>query len=143
MQVGRIIADRAGAEIISCSKDIPLREAVRLLAEKRIGALPVMEDGRVIGIVSERDLLYCLAAEGEASLAKPVAEVMTSPPITVSREANAIEALALMTRRRIRHLPVVDGDVMSGFVSIGDLVKSRLEEISHEAEAMREYIRMA
>ena len=143
MQVGKLIEGRASSEIVSCTVDVSLREAVRLLAERRIGAMPVMEGGSVVGIVSERDVLYCLAREGEATLAKSVRDVMTSPPITISRDDDCEAALALMTRRRIRHLPVVDGTAMIGFLSIGDLVKSRIDEVSHEAAAMRDYIRMA
>lgn len=143
MKIATLLAGRARSDIVSCSPDIPLREAVQLLARQRIGAMPVMEGDRVTGIVSERDLLYCIAAEGAGSLAKPVGEVMTAPPITVGLDTSCDEALALMTRRRVRHLPVVEGGTMIGFLSIGDLVKSRLDEVSHEAEAMREYIRMA
>lgn len=143
MHVGRLIEGRARTDIISCAPDIAVGEAVRILAERRIGAMPVMEGDRVVGIVSERDVLYCLAAEGAASLDKPVREIMTAEPITTRPDASCDEALGLMTRRRIRHLPVTQGETIIGFVSIGDLVKSRLEEISHEAEAMRDYIRMA
>lgn len=143
MDIGRLIEGRASSDIISCTADTPVREAVRLLASKRIGAIPVMEGGRVAGIFSERDVIYRLADEGDACLARPLGEVMTSPAITVDRSSNVLDALALMTKRRIRHLPVVDGEAMCGFISIGDLVKARLDEIEHEAEAMREYIQTA
>ena len=140
MDIGSLIADRRSSDVISCSVDGPVREAVRLLASRRIGALPVMEGGKVVGIFSERDVIYRLAEEGDACLARPVGEVMTSPPITVDRATKIDQALALMTKRRIRHLPVVDGETMCGFISIGDLVKSRFDEVQHEAEAMRDYI---
>ncbi len=140
MDIGSLIADRRSSNVISCSVDGQVREAVRLLASKRIGALPVMEDGKVVGIFSERDVIYRLAEEGDACLARPVGDVMTSPPITVDRATKIDQALALMTKRRIRHLPVLDGDTMCGFISIGDLVKSRFDEVQHEAEAMRDYI---
>lgn len=143
MQVSQLLETRSSADIVSCTSDISLRDAVGMLAERRIGAMPVVESGRVVGIVSERDVLYCLAAEGEASLAKPVREVMTAPVVTVECSTSCTEALALMTARRFRHLPVVENGEMCGFLSIGDLVKVRLEEVSHEAEAMRDYIRMA
>lgn len=143
MDVGRLIAGRASSEIVSCSVDTPMREAVELLASRRIGALPVIEAGAIVGIFSERDVIYRLADEGEAGLSRPIGEVMTSPPITVERDTAILEALTLMTKRRIRHLPVVDGQVMCGFVSIGDLVKARLDQIEHEAEAMRTYIQTA
>jgi CBS domain-containing protein len=140
MDIGSLIADRRSSDVISCSVDGEVRDAVRLLASKRIGALPVMEGGRVVGIFSERDVIYRLAEEGDACLVRPVGDVMTSPPITVDRATKIDQALALMTKRRIRHLPVVDGDTMCGFISIGDLVKSRFDEVQHEAEAMRDYI---
>ncbi|MDG5752035.1 CBS domain-containing protein [Qipengyuania sp. XHP0211] len=140
MDIGSLIADRRSSDVISCSVDGQVREAVRLLASKRIGALPVMEGGKVVGIFSERDVIYRLAEEGDACLARPVGDVMTSPPITVDRATKIDQALALMTKRRIRHLPVLDGDTMCGFISIGDLVKSRFDEVQHEAEAMRDYI---
>ena len=140
MDIGSLIADRRSSDVISCSVDGQVRDAVRLLASKRIGALPVMEGGRVVGIFSERDVIYRLAEEGDACLARPVGDVMTSPPITVDRATKIDQALALMTKRRIRHLPVVDGEAMCGFISIGDLVKSRFDEVQHEAEAMRDYI---
>jgi CBS domain-containing protein len=140
MDIGSLIADRRSSDVISCSVDGEVRDAVRLLASRRVGALPVMEGGRVVGIFSERDVIYRLAEEGDACLVRPVGDVMTSPPITVDRATKIVQALALMTKRRIRHLPVVDGDTMCGFISIGDLVKSRFDEVQHEAEAMRDYI---
>ncbi len=140
MDIGSLIADRASSSVISCSVDTPVSEAVGLLASKRIGALPVMEEGKVAGIFSERDVIYRLSQEGDACLSRRVSEVMTSPAITVDRTTKIDQALALMTKRRIRHLPVVEGDNMVGFISIGDLVKSRFDEVQHEAEAMREYI---
>ena len=143
MQVSQLIESRASSEIVSCDPATSLHDAVRMLANKRIGAMPVIDAGQVVGIVSERDVLYCLAAEGSTSLAKPVREVMTSPVIKVERTIACDDALALMTRHRFRHLPVVEGGTMCGFLSIGDLVKSRLDEVSQEAAAMRDYIRLA
>lgn len=143
MEIGRLMEGRASADIVSCSVTTPVREAVRLLASKRIGALPVVDGGSVVGIFSERDVIYRLADEGDACLSRPLGEVMTSPPITVERSTAVLDALALMTKRRIRHLPVLDNGAMCGFISIGDLVKARLDEIEHEAEAMREYIQTA
>ena len=134
MDIGKLIEDRASADIVSASVDTPVREAIALLAEKRIGAIPVMQGGSVAGIFSERDVIYRLAQEGE---------VMTAPAITVERGRTVLDALALMTKRRIRHLPVTDDGRMCGFISIGDLVKARLDEIEHEAEALREYIQTA
>ncbi len=143
MEIGKLIEGRAKSDIVSCSIDSSVREAVAVLASRRIGAVPVMDGDKVAGIFSERDVIYRLAEEGDACLARPLSEVMTAPAITVERSSVVLNALALMTRRRIRHLPVVDGEEMCGFISIGDLVKARLDEIEHEAEAMREYIQTA
>lgn len=114
-----------------------------LLAERRIGALPVLRDGSVVGMFSERDVIYQLRDNGPDVLDRAVGEVMTSPAVTVDPDTEIIAALALMTRRRIRHLPVVRGGRMIGLVSIGDLVKHRIEKVESEAEAMRSYIQSA
>ena len=143
MDIATLIRDRDSEQIVSCEVSTPVHDAIRILAEMRIGAVPVVDEGRVVGIFSERDVIYRLAQEGDACLQRTMGEVMTSPAITVDPGTNLLEGLALMTRRRIRHLPVVDGEALVGFISIGDLVKSRLEEIQHEAEAMRTYIQMA
>ncbi|MFN4113557.1 MAG: CBS domain-containing protein [Sphingomonadaceae bacterium] len=143
MEIAHLIAGRSSRDIISCATGAPVREVVALLASRRIGALPVMEAGRVVGIFSERDVVYRMAEEGSACLDRRVDEVMTAPPITVTPQTKVLEALALMTRRRIRHLPVVEGETLCGFISIGDLVKSRIDEVELEAAAMRDYIRMA
>lgn len=142
MTIARLIDGRSAA-IISCDVSTSVGEAVKILAERRIGALPVMRDGAVAGIFSERDVVYQLAAHGEAMLRKTVDEVMTSPVISVERHSGVLDALGLMTRRRIRHLPVVEGGALVGFVSIGDLVKYRIDNIVAEAEAMRTYIQSA
>lgn len=144
MRISQLLESRNPAGIVTCEAGTSLDSAVRTLAERRIGAMPVLgEHGAVLGIVSERDVLYCLAAEGTASLAKPVAEVMTAPAVTVSPDMSVDEALALMTARRFRHVPVMQHGAMVGFLSIGDLVASRLAEVSHEAAALRDYIRTA
>ncbi|MCR2834481.1 CBS domain-containing protein [Parerythrobacter lacustris] len=143
MEIAQLIAGRASSEIVTADIAMSVRQVVAILAERRIGAIPVMDGGRVVGIFSERDVLYRLADQGAACLDQPVEQVMTAPPITVDRRTSTLEALGLMTRRRIRHLPVVDDGHMCGFVSIGDLVKSRMDEISHEAEALRDYIQTA
>lgn len=143
MQVSALLESRAASDIVACSPDDQLLDVVRILSENRIGAMPVMDRGEVVGIVSERDVMHCLAADGTGALIKPVREAMTSPVITVECTTSCNEALALMTERRFRHLPVVERGEMRGFLSIGDLVKSRLDEVSDEANAMRDYIRMA
>ena len=139
----RAILQSKGNEVLSISSKASIADAVALLAEKRIGALPVIDGGKVCGIFSERDVLYGLAREGAKLLDQRVADVMISPAITVEPDSPVLTALSLMTRRRIRHLPVVDGETPIGFVSIGDLVKYRIDRIEAEAAAMREYIQSA
>lgn len=142
MDIARLIEQREGNIHSCCATDL-VHHAAQLLAENRIGALPVLDGDVVVGIFSERDLLYCIAQIGAAALDKTVGEVMTAPALTVDRGTDAIEALELMTLRRVRHLPVVENGRMIGFVSIGDLVKLRLELVQAEAEAMRAYIQTA
>ena len=142
MTIARVVANRT-ADVVSCNANITVRDAIALLADKRIGALPVEEGGKIAGIFSERDVIYCLASKGEAALDLPVGEVMTAPAITVSPETEVLAALSLMTRRRIRHLPVTDSGRAVAFVSIGDLVKYRIDRIEAEAEALRSYIQTA
>src|SRR5689334_12353169 len=132
-----------GTAIETIGGDAILFDAVRRLGEKRIGALPVVEGGRIAGIMSERDVIYCLRNHGPEVLEWPVSKVMSSPAITTDSETEVLAALALMTQRRIRHLPVVDGGEIRGIVSIGDLVKHRMERIEAEADAMRAYIQSA
>ena len=139
----RAILQNKGNDIISVSSETTLIDAVALLAEKRIGALPVIDGGRIVGIFSERDVLYGLAREGATLLTRQVRDVMVDTPITTTLDDTALDALALMTRRRIRHLPVLDGDTPVGFISIGDLVKHRIEKIESEAAALRDYITMS
>ncbi len=142
MTIARLIEGRSFA-IISCDAATSVRDAVALLAEKRIGALPVMADGKVTGIFSERDVIHQLQQHGPAMLDKQVGEVMTAPAVTVEPESEVLSALGLMTRRRIRHLPVIRDGEMIGFISIGDLVKYRIDRIETEAEALRTYIQTA
>ena len=143
MDIGQLILNRDANSIVTCDARMTMRDAIAILADKRIGALPVMKARRVVGIFSERDVIYCMAKEGGECLDRPVGEVMTSPAITVERSEKIDEALSLMTRRRIRHLPVVEEGSLLGFVSIGDLVKSRFEKVQQEAQEMRSYIQTA
>lgn len=139
MTIAAVLKGRAG-QVISIGSDATVAEAIASLAEKRIGALPVLDGGRVVGIFSERDVIYCLASKGAEALQKSVADVMTTPAQTVEPSQSVLGALSLMTRRRFRHLPVVEGESLVGFVSIGDLVKYRIDRIEAEAAAMRDYI---
>ncbi|MET0361203.1 MAG: CBS domain-containing protein [Sphingobium sp.] len=121
-------------------------DVIAVLSQRRIGCVPVVDADDhelVVGIFSERDVIYGLSTRGAGMLDLPVGEVMTSPAETVEPDMPVLAALSLMTRRRIRHLPVVKAGRMVGFISIGDLVKSRIDHIEAEADAMREYIRGA
>jgi len=142
MTIAAILKTKGG-DVVSLPPTASVAEAVALLAERRIGAMPVTEAGKVLGIFSERDVIYCLQAHRSAALDRAIGEVMTAPVQTVASADAVLAALSLMTRRRIRHLPVVDGGQMVGFVSIGDLVKHRIDRIEAEAAAMRDYIQSA
>jgi len=142
MTIAAILSGK-GREVVSVTAHQSVAEAVSLLAERRIGAVPVMDGPSVSGIFSERDVIHALKSHGAAALDLKVGDVMTAPAITVGPAEAAIGALSLMTRRRIRHLPVVEGGRVIGVVSIGDLVKYRIDRIEADAEAMRSYIQSA
>jgi CBS domain-containing protein len=139
MTIATILSNK-GREVATIASDAPLSEVVRLLGEKRIGALLVEDGAEVAGIISERDVIYCLKDHGAQVLDWPVSRVMTSPAIKIELSTSINNAMALMTQQRIRHLPVVEGGQLQGIVSIGDLVKFRIDQIEQEAEAMRQYI---
>lgn len=142
MTIAQVIQGRG--EVWSVSADAQVADAIDMLAHHRIGALPVSDgDSGVAGIFSERDMIRCLHKHGEAALHMKVRDMMTAPVVTVTPKTTVMEALALMTQRRFRHLPVVEGNRMVAFVSIGDLVKHRLDKIEAEADAMRVYIQQA
>ncbi|WP_285712378.1 CBS domain-containing protein [Erythrobacter oryzae] len=143
MTIARIIAQRTSGDIIACDCTTPVSEVVQTLAAKRIGALPVLREGRVVGIVSERDVIYRLADRGKECLDVAVEEIMTSPAVTVEPGTTIDEALGMMTRRRFRHFPVVENGELVAFISIGDLVKHKMDQVQGEAEALRNYITAA
>lgn len=142
MTIAAILRSK-GSEVVSVGPGRSIAEAVALLADRGIGAVPVVEDGRALGVFSERDLVAVLAGGDAAALSQPVGNVMTAPAVTVAPEDAVLAALSLMTRRRLRHLPVVEDGRMVGIVSIGDLVKYRIDKIEAEAAAMRDYIQQA
>lgn len=142
MTIAAILATK-GSEVMTIDSEAPLTEAVSELARHRIGALVVTRNGSILGIFSERDLVTCVGKQGAAALDKPVGEAMTAPAVSVERGTAVLSALALMTQRRFRHLPIVERGELLGIVSIGDLVKYRIEAIEREAEAMRSYIQGA
>jgi len=130
-----------GAKVETAQPDWTVLKAVQMLAEHGVGALVVSADGRHIdGIISERDVMRQIASGGPATLDKSVVEVMVRDVITCSRGDTVNHLMTVMTERRIRHLPVVDDGLLVGIVSIGDVVKRRIEETEYEAEALRQYI---
>lgn len=137
------VLKRKSPEVETIIPGASLAEAVARLGARRIGALPVVDEGGIAGIFSERDVIFALRDHGADALGWPVERIMSSPVVTVAREDDVLAALQLMTTRRIRHLPVVDNGVLVGIVSIGDLVKHRLERIEAEADALRSYIQSA
>jgi CBS domain-containing protein len=142
MTIAAILAGKGG-EVLSVECTTLVRDAIVILAERKIGSLPVLRDNEVAGIMSERDIIYCLKSDGAAILDWPVERIMSAPAITVTRDVPVLAALSQMTKRRIRHLPVVEDKRLIGIVSIGDLVAYRIARIETEAEAMRAYITSA
>ena len=140
MIIEQILNDK-GREVITLRADDTLREAAQLLDERRIGAVVTLDaDGEIVGVLSERDIVRQFAREGAAALEMKVGNAMTRAVITISAEAPIDQALQLMTDRRIRHLPVVRNKRLTGFVSIGDLVKWKIAETEAEAQAMKSYL---
>ena len=142
MTIAAILQGKGG-EVIQVRSTDSVLSAVRLLADRRIGCVPVVDDGEVVGIFSERDLVYRVAIDGAAVLDQPVGVVMTAPAITIDDQTPVMSGLSLMTKRRVRHLPVVVNGQLVGLISIGDLVKYRIDRIESEAAAMRDYIQTA
>jgi len=142
MTVAAILSTK-GTEVATVAAGTSVREAVALLKQHNIGALPVLAGGEIVGIFSERDLVRCLCEHGSDVLDRPVDEGMSAPARTVDSGTPVLAALSLMTNERIRHLPVVESGRIRGIVSIGDLVKHRIERIEAEAEALRTYIQSA
>lgn len=142
MTIAAILQNK-GADVVQVGSGETVRAVIGLLADRRIGCVPVVDGGQVVGIFSERDVVRQIASRGAAILEAPISEVMTSPAQTVEPGMSVLTALSLMTQRRMRHLPVCEGDRMIGFISIGDLVKYRIDRIEAEASALRDYIQSA
>jgi CBS domain-containing protein len=138
-----LILQAKGHDVVSVAPDMRVGDIVRLLCERRIGAVLVCEGDHVAGVLSERDVIRGLNERGAAILDAAAREIMTADVVRVAPDAGIINALSLMTRRRIRHLPVMAGEELRGVVSIGDLVKSRLDELEREAETLLSYIQQA
>jgi CBS domain-containing protein len=140
MKVKDILRQK-GSEVATIASTATLAEAAQALSTRRIGALVVSDDGmHIVGILSERDIVRCLAEEGAGALEHQVSAAMTADVQTCTSDDSLDELARTMTEGRFRHLPVVEGGEMAGLVSIGDVVKRRVEQLEQEAQALTEYI---
>lgn len=143
MNVAAILAEK-GRDVITIPPGATLIEASHVLTEHRIGAVVVAgEDGQVVGVFSERDLTRAVSRDGPAVLERPVSSVMTRALITASATTHINSLMELMTQKRVRHIIIMDEGQMSGFVSIGDVVKRKIESAEAEAGALKAYIETA
>ena len=140
MITAKDLLDRKRSVIYSIEPDRPMIEAIRLMAEHGIGAVLVMKDAVLKGILSERDYARKVVLLGRSSSDTPVSQIMTSPVVTVTPADSLDACMRVMTERRIRHLPVADGDVVVGMLSIGDLVKAVIDEQKRTIEQLEAYI---
>jgi CBS domain-containing protein len=139
----RAILKSKGHQILGVDPDAKLSAAVKMLAERRIGAVLVMKDQHMEGILSERDIVRVLGERGASVLDEPVKAVMTRKVITCKEADTVSFIMETMTSGKFRHLPVVEGENVIGLISIGDVVKWRVKEFEHEQEALHEYIKTA
>jgi len=136
----RHLLEAKAPEVFAIGPDEPVIDAIRLMAEKRIGAVVVMQAGRLVGILSERDYARKIVLQGRSSKDTPVRDIMTSDVISVGLNDTADRCMQLVTDKRIRHLPVLDGGNVLGVVSIGDLVKAVIEDQQLELDQLQRYI---
>ncbi len=135
------ILDRKGRDVATAPETITLREAARELRRRRIGALVILNDaGEIAGILSERDIVRAMADEGGPAADMPAGRFMSRDICTCRLSDTTEKLMAVMTERRFRHLPVIEGGRLAGIVSIGDVVLQRMEEMAFEAEQMKQYI---
>ena len=140
MTTVRRLLDGKGRALFSIEPEDPVLEAIRMMADRHVGALLVMRGSELAGILSERDYARKVVLLGRSSAETPVWQIMTSPVITVSPDNSVQDCMRLMTERRIRHLPVVDGGRVVGMISIGDLVKAVIEEQQQTIAQLETYI---
>lgn len=129
-----------GSSVVTAPPTLPVAEALAILDEKRIGSILIMEKGAIAGILSERDIVRALAKRGAACLEGPVSAMMTRKVITCAPHQSIAEVMQIMTEGRFRHVPVVQSGRLAGMVSIGDVVKWRLEETEEEVRQMTAYV---
>jgi len=139
MLVAEILKDKGGA-VFSIAPQNTVAQACAELEGRRVGALIVCDEDRVVGVLSERDVVRAVARDGEASLERPVSDYMTRDVIFAEPNETVAVLMTRMTDRRIRHLPVLKAGRLTGVVSIGDVVKCQIAEATHEAESLRTYI---
>ncbi|GLR91946.1 CBS domain-containing protein [Bradyrhizobium iriomotense] len=139
----RSILDTKGHQIMSVEPDAKMTAVVKLLGEKKIGAVLVMNQSRLEGILSERDIVRVLGERGAGVLEEPVSSVMTRKVVTCKDTDTVAEIMEMMTTGKFRHLPVIDNGKVVGLISIGDIVKWRVREYETEQEALRDYIKTA
>ena len=140
MKTIRELLDEKGRQVWSIASTVSVYDALALMAEKNIGAVTVTDDERLVGIFSERDFTRDVVLQGRAAKETRVSEVMTGRPVCVAPEQTVEECLALMTDKRVRHLPVVEQDSVVGLVSIGDAVKAVISEQQFTIEQLEQYI---
>ena len=138
-QISEILTEK-GRRVLKIAADASVLEAVELMVEENVGSLLVTDSGDVTGIVTERDYLRRVALEGRTDAETSVREIMSSPLIVVTPETAIAECMALMTNKRIRHLPVVDAGEVAGIISIGDLVKFQSRQQGYEIQFLHDYI---
>ena len=134
------ILEAKGGRVVTVPQEAPVLEVIRLMAEHHIGSVLVMRGSELIGIATERDYARKVILQGRASADTPVSAIMSSPVVSVSPDDSVAACMALMTQRHFRHLPVRDGDRVVGLISIGDLVKSVIEEQQAEIQQLQQYI---
>jgi CBS domain-containing protein len=140
MRTVRQLLEAKAPEVFAIGPGAPVFDAVGLMADKRIGALLVMQAGKLVGIVSERDYARKIVLQGRSSKDTPVRDIMTAQVVTVGLDHNSDQCMQIVTERRIRHLPVIDGDAVLGVISIGDLVKAVIEDQQAELDQLQRYI---
>lgn len=136
----KTILDEKGRDVVTVGVDMTLAQVVALLTERRIGAVVVVDTGGIRGILSERDIVRAMATRGAAALDGRVAETMTAKVTVCSEDHTVNQIMEMMTLGRFRHLPVEKDGKLAGIVSIGDVVRKRIEAIEREAEEMKAYI---
>ncbi len=137
--VRQILEDKGNA-VVCVTAEMPVREVIRKMAEHHIGSVLVTDSGHILGICTERDYARKVILQGRSSAETPVRDIMSSPVLTVSPDHTARQCMTIMTQQRVRHLPVLEDDAIIGMISIGDLLKTVIEDQQQEIEQLHQYI---